>query len=431
MNETSSPVKKRPEQSYPLRRTVRATRPEATARVIEREGGRDEKVNVLFFASRLGGGGAEMHLLRVMNHLDRSKFRVSLAVTRPTGPLMSALAGDIKTHVLDTGSRDSTTVRMMRAIAPLRRLVNRERPDVVCSMMELANLVNLLASSGATHRPQIVLGVQTPPSIALRQGRQPVSRLALALIPRLYTRADGIIALSRGVADDVASLAPRAADRITTIYNAGFESSVIEKAREPLADDERPGAHPVIVACGRLKALKGFNHLIDALAIVRKSVAAELWIIGEGEERAKLEKQIARLGLNDCVRLMGFKLNPYKYMAAADVFVLSSLYEGFGNVIVEAMACSTPVVAADCPYGPREIIEDGETGLLVPPADAGAMAKAILRVLTDRELKERLVRGARARAVDFSAETIAAAYGDALLDLVNDGACKSPGGGGD
>jgi glycosyltransferase involved in cell wall biosynthesis len=376
------------------------------------------KVHVLFFASRLGGGGAEMNLLRVMNHLDRRLFRVSLAVTRAAGSFESALAGDVSRHVLETGARDSSTVRMMRSVIPLRRLIREQRPDVICSMMEMANVVNVLACRGLRPRPKIVLGVQTPPSISLRHDRHLVNRLLLTLIPRLYPQADKVIALSHGVAASVVALAPGVRDRIAVIYNAGVEDSLLEKAREPLAPGERPEGVPVVVACGRLKALKGFDYLIEALAQVRQTIAAELWIVGEGEERGRLEKLAARLGLGDRVRFLGFQSNPFKYMAAADVFALSSHFEGFGNVIVEAMACGTPVVSSDCPYGPGEIISEGENGLLVPVASASGLAGAILRILTDRELKEKLSRNGLKRAQDFHAGTIAASYGDELRGMV-------------
>jgi glycosyltransferase involved in cell wall biosynthesis len=182
---------------------------------------------------------------------------------------------------------------------------------------------------------------------------------------------------------------------------------------------------PLVVACGRLKPLKGFAHLIEALAEVRKSVPAHLWIVGEGDERASLERKIRRLGLQSCVRLLGFRQNPYMYMAAADVFVLSSLYEGFGNVIVEAMACGTPVVATDCPYGPREIIRDGEDGLLVEPSSAQSLARGILRVLGDAELKKRLSEKGSARARDFEAKSIADRYGELFLRVANGAAARA------
>jgi glycosyltransferase involved in cell wall biosynthesis len=141
--------------------------------------------------------------------------------------------------------------------------------------------------------------------------------------------------------------------------------------------------------------------------------------MGVGELQQCLEEQIRALGLTHCVRLLGFQQNPYQYMAAADVFALSSIFEGFGNVIVEAMACGTPVVATDCPYGPAEIISDGVNGLLVPPARADALASALLRVLTDPALKKQLSCNGQKRSQDFHAQAIASAYGEMFLRVVN------------
>lgn len=375
-----------------------------------------DRLRVLFFTSTLGGGGAEKHLLRVINHLDRAKFKVSLALARPRGEFESALSPDIRMYHLNRGSEGSSTIRMLRAIKPLREVVRRERPHLIFSGMDLANLVNIAATRGLEDAPKIMLGVQTPPSIAYGHSRHPVAQMILRLIPRLYPKADGIVALSKGVARDLAALAPGVHERTTVIYNAGVEREVLEKACERVPASELPRA-PLIVACGRLKALKGFSTLLDALVEVRKAVPAHLWIVGEGEQRPFLEKKIRRLGLNDCVRLLGFQQNPFKFMAAADLFVLSSHFEGFGNVIVEAMACGAPVVATDCPFGPGEIISDGENGILVAPKSADALVEGILRVLRDRSLKERLARGGQVRARAFDAEAVARAYGELFLNV--------------
>ena len=379
--------------------------------------GRKGRLSVLLFTTALGGGGAEKHLLRVANHLDRERFRVSLALVKPEGEFEQALAPDVEKFHLNPRRKGSTTLRALQSIGPLRRLLESERPDLVFSVIDLVNLVSVHAAGGAAARPRVVLGVQTPPSIAY-DSRHPVSKLILRLLPRLYPRADHVVALSRGVAEDLVSLSPRTRGRVSVIHNAGFEREVAELAREPLPADERP-AGPLVVACGRLKPLKGFEYLIDALAEVRKTVPAHLWIVGEGEQRAALERNIKRLGLETCVRLLGFRSNPYRYMAAADVFVLSSLFEGFGNVIVEAMACGTAVVATDCPYGPREIIEDGVSGLLVKPASASSLARGILRVLGDEELKNRLASKGLERARDFEADAIADEYGELFLRIAN------------
>jgi glycosyltransferase involved in cell wall biosynthesis len=383
-----------------------------------RSNGSARKLHILFFTSKLGGGGAEKHMLRLVNHLDRDQFRVSLAVVKPRGEFEPAVASDVKRHYLNRSSKGSSTIGMLRSIRPLRRVIEQERPDVVFSVIDLANIANVLAARGIAAPPKVILGVQTPPSIAYGESWHPVSKLILRLMPKLYPRADRIVALSKGVAADLVSLSSGTDDRISVIYNAGVEADLLEKLHEKLGADELPSSR-LLVACGRLKALKGFDYLIEALAEVRKTVPATLWIVGEGEERAALEKKAQRLGLQDCVRLLGFQNNPFKYMAAADVFVLSSLFEGFGNVIVEAMACGVPVVATACPYGPQEIISDGQNGILVPPADAPALAAGILRVLNDGAVSRKLAVAGKERSNDFNAQTIATAYGNLFSEVVN------------
>lgn len=383
-----------------------------------RNGHRGRRIHVLFYTSTLGGGGAEKHLLRLANHLDREKFRVSLALIKSAGQFEPAVAADITKYYLTGKSQGSSTLGMLRSIRPLRRVMQREQPDLVFSVLELANFANIFAAGGIESPPKIIIGVQTPPSIAYQRTLHPVSRLIFRLIPRIYPRADRVVALSHGVAKDVSLIASGTRNRMAVIHNAGVESDLREKLREEISPHQLL-SRPLLVACGRLKALKGFDYLLDALVEVRRTVPASLWIIGEGEERRALEMKIRRLGLANVVQLLGFQENPFKYMAAADLFVLSSLYEGFGNVIVEAMACGVPVVATDCPYGPREIIEDGKNGILAPPADAAGLASAILRVLSDDTVKAKLSAEGKTRANDFDARTIAAEYGNLFLNVVN------------
>lgn len=378
----------------------------------------DNRVHVLFFTSSLGGGGAEMHLLRVINHIDRRRFRLSLALTRSGGAYESALAGDVQLHILNTGTVNSSTLRMARAIKPLRWLLQAEQPDVLCSVLDHANIVAMLAAQGLQQRPRVVLGVQNTPSIKYWHSRHIRSRLNRLLISRLYPQADRVVALSQGVAEELMALMPGLCDSVEVIYNAGLDAEVLNKEREPIP--ALPCDGPLIVACGRLTEQKGFPYLIRAFAQVRRAIPACLWIIGEGSQRPYLEQQIRELGLADCVRLLGFQRNPFNYMASADVFVLSSLWEGFANVVVEAMACGAPVVATDCPHGPAEIIEHGVSGLLVPPADEAALAEAIERVLTDEELKRSLSHNGRARAQAFHAQVAASAYETLFLHLSRD-----------
>jgi glycosyltransferase involved in cell wall biosynthesis len=142
-----------------------------------------------------------------------------------------------------------------------------------------------------------------------------------------------------------------------------------------------------------------------------------LVLIGEGEEAESLTSLARELGVHTDVEFLGFQHNPYKYMARADVFALPSLWEGFGRVLVEAMACGVPVIATRCPSGPEEIVCDGASGLLVPPGDADALADAVLRVLTRPDLAHRLAQAGRRRAEDFRAETAVALYQQLFLDV--------------
>lgn len=375
------------------------------------------RTKVLFFTSSLGNGGAEMHLLRVINALDRQGFAPSVALAQLGGSYEAALAEDVALHGLNPAGIRSSTVRMVRAIAPLRRLIQREQPDIVCSVQAHANVAAILACQGLSRRPKLLVCAQNSPFEQYSRPWHPLDRAMLALMTRLYPQADRIVALSQGVAGELAALVDRSASPsppIDVIYNAGVDEAVTRGAQAALDLRDRIPNIPLLVACGRLHPQKGYPYLLEAVARVRETLPVHLWIVGEGPLRPVLERQIQQLGLTDAVRLLGFQTNPYQYMAAADLFVLSSLYEGFGNVIVEAMACGAPVLATDCPHGPAEILEQGQNGLLVLPADADALARHILKALQNPQLRERLARRGLARSQQFHATTIAQHYAAAF-----------------
>jgi len=376
------------------------------------------KYKILFVTSSLGGGGAEMHLLRLVNYLDRNQFKISLALAKSGGSYESFLKSDVNVNYLLANQIPSSTARMLLAIKPLRSLIKREKPDIICSVLDHASLISIIATQGLLKPPKVVVCVQNPPSINYSNPWHPINRVTLSLIPHFYPKADRIIALSKGVAEDLQDLVPTISDRISVIYNAGVDDRVINQSKEPISE-VKPHDIPLIVACGRLTEQKGFPYLIEAMAKVRQQIPAHLWIVGEGKLRPQLERQIQKLGLSDCVRLLGFKSNPYQYMATADVFVLSSLYEGFGNVIVEAMACGTPVIATDCPYGPKEIIIHERNGLLVPSKSAIDLANAIIEVLSNCQLREQLSHKGFDRSGDFNAQLVAKSYEEQLIQILN------------
>jgi len=377
-------------------------------------------IRILFFTTRLGGGGAELQLVRVATNLDPDEFEVDIAVCRADGEYEARLPPRMRVHPLAPVRLRSSVASLVTSAIPLRRLVRTLAPDIVCSFLDAANVAVALA---VERGPALVACVQNTLSEAYGTGERAIVRIVPPLVRRTYARFDRIIVLSQGAADDLLSQVPAVGPRTTVVHNAGLDDTLLAQAALPI---DRPVPRPLIVACGRLAAQKGYRYLLDAFAVIRRETGAHLWILGEGPERAAIERQIATLRLGDAVALLGFQKNPYAYMAAADVFVLSSLYEGFGNVIVEAMATGRPVVSTDCPSGPREIISDGTDGLLVPPADAGALAAAIARVLRDRALAARLGTAARRRAGDFHVASSAAGYADVFRAVARRSRARQP-----
>lgn len=366
--------------------------------------------HVLFFTSELGGGGAEKHLLRVANHLPRERFRTTIAVARGGGAYEADVAPD--TPVLPLGGGATH-----RAGPALRRLLARERPDLVCSVLDMPNILLLGAAATLRNRPAVIACVQNPPLTQFANSGGIRPRMRVAAMRLAYPRADAVIALTEGVRRDLLQLAPALKDRATVVFNAGFDSGVARLAAEPEPEIASSEGRR-LVACGRLVPQKGFDSLIRALARVRERVDARLWLVGDGPLRKELEAEAVRAGVRDAVRFVGFQRNPYRYMGAADAFVLSSRWEGFGNVIVESLAVGTPVVATDCPYGPREILRAEEGGLLVEPGSDGALAEGILRMLEEPGLRDRLAVAGIRRASDFSPDAVADEYGrvfDAVL----------------
>jgi len=374
-------------------------------------------VRLLFVLPSLGGGGAERASVDILRGIHRDKFRVSLALFSCSGSFLPQVPTDVRVHDLHGGPQND-----LRLVWHLATLLRREQPAIVLSVLRYANLVALLARRLSGSRARVVINEQNLPSAEFAQfGGGAVKGLAMRW---LYPGADRIAAISRGIARELTSRYGVPDDRVRVIHNPVDLDRVRALAAEPPGHPwlqptpfQAARRYPLVVGVGRLHPQKGFAHLIRAFARVRKTRPCNLIILGEGPERANLERLIAELGLRDDVALPGFHANPYSVMRHANLFVLSSLYEGFGNVLVEALALGTPVISTRCPVGPDEIITDGVHGLLVPPGDDGALAQAILRALADDELRRRLSANGPARASDFALENIVDQYESEFAQL--------------
>jgi glycosyltransferase involved in cell wall biosynthesis len=283
------------------------------------------------------------------------------------------------------------------------------------SVLRYANLITLLARRSSGVETRVIINEQNLPSaeFALFGG----GRIKRRFLRWLYPHADLVTTISRGIALELSDLGGIPPDRIRVIPNPVDIERVTSMGK--VLPDHRwfREEQPIVVAVGRLHRQKGFDHLVRAFAQVRRAFPSKLVIVGEGPERHELELLIEELHLGDHVALPGFSLNPYAYMAHAAALVLSSVYEGFGNVLVEALALGVPIVSTRCPVGPEEILADGRTGILVPPGDPQALAEAMLRVLGDKEMQRRLASSGPHRAADYAQARIVEQYQSVIESL--------------
>jgi glycosyltransferase involved in cell wall biosynthesis len=243
-------------------------------------------------------------------------------------------------------------------------------------------------------------------------------RLFTAAMRVACPMADLIVATSRGVADDLVESFGGNVGRVRVVPNPVDIAAVTAAAQEPLdAAFADRWTHPVIVAAGRLAEAKNYPLLIEAFAILRERTPASLFILGQGDQEAALRELIRVRGLGEFVHLCGFQRNPWKFIARADVFALTSRYEGFGNVLVEAMACGVPVVATSS-AGTRDIVTPGAGGVLVERHEPSAVAAALAQVLGDSAMRRQMADAARRQSEQYRTESVALSYDRVLTEAL-------------
>jgi glycosyltransferase involved in cell wall biosynthesis len=346
---------------------------------------------IALFTRDLAGGGIGRVIVNLTGGFAERGHPVDVVLARRRGPYLTQLAPGVR--VLDLG-----VDRTLWCVPGLVRYLRHARPRALIACADGANVIALWAKRLAGGPTRVLISTHTNLSENARRARETRGRLMPHFARRFYRWADHVIAVSEGVAADLAETARLDRQRIRVIYNPVDTSNIVEHAKEPLAHPWfGAGEPPVILSAGRLTRQKDYPTLIRAFAAVRERRAARLMILGEGEDRAGLEALARELGCAADLCLAGFVANPYPYLAAARLFVLSSAWEGFGNVLIEALALGTPVVATDCRFGPSEILEGGRLGRLVPVGDVEALADAMAASLAAPPPAEAGIR----RAHDF------------------------------
>lgn len=353
----------------------------------------------------LSGGGVERMRLALIPYFQNAGYQIDLVLQQKQGALVPQIPGGVT--VIDLASSST-----LRSFPKLWGYWHRKKPDVFLSALGHNNLLACFIKSVSQTKTRLIVSQHNAMSAEVERGSWKYKLLPL-LSKYLLPCADSIIAVSNGVADDLANCCSIARHRISTIYNPvidnGFDDRAQKEVNHPWFNQNETS---VILAAGRLTPQKDFATLIRAFSILRRTMTAKLLILGEGEQRSELEFLITELGLGQDIQLIGYCQNPLPYMRQASLFVLSSRYEGFGNVLVEALACGTPVISTDCPHGPAEICSGLPYDALCEVGQPEKLAKLMIRTLNSKLAPDALKEYTKPYMAECSAQHYLSVFRD-------------------
>ena len=358
-------------------------------------------MKIFFYINVLGGGGAERVVANLANQLSRNKHDVSV-VTSYLVDNEYALDMGVKRYQLEEEKyQDSFLQRNIRRVWHLRKLLKREKPDVLISFMAEPNYRAIVASFGLTTKT--IISVRNDPN------REYAGKIGAFLGRNLLPLADGCVFQT----EDAKSWFPaKLQNKSKIIFNA---------VREDFYQVKRNPIKGTVVTCGRLNEQKNHKMLIEAVEkVVQNNKDVCLHIYGDGDLKNELEQLIENKDLKGVVVLKGATTDVESVLASADIFVMSSDYEGMPNALMEALAVGVPCISTDCPCGgPRMLIKEGENGCLVPVNDSVQMANVLEKLLINQDFKYKLGEKARERALEYRPEKIFREWLDFIIGIVN------------
>ncbi|WP_146197917.1 glycosyltransferase [Caulobacter endophyticus] len=356
--------------------------------------------DVLILLHDLRGGGAERAMLRLAGGMAAAGRRVHLLLVSAQGDYLSEIPPAVTMSDLGGGS-------VFGAIPAIAKALKTYQPRAFLAALTHVNVAAIIAAALAGYRGRLVVSERNQISAKAAAAKSLREKITYAVAPWAYARTDGIVAVSDGVAKDLITFARLPAEIVHYVHNPVYDAGLAVRGEAPAPHPWlEDGGAPVIIAVGRLHEQKDFATLLAGFFELRATRPARLIIFGEGPERQALERLISGSAFAADVALPGFCTNPFAAMSRAAMLVLSSRWEGFPNVLVEAMSCGAAVAATDCPSGPQEILDGGRYGPLVKVGDASGLAMAMSAVLDNPDAGPI----AAERAKVFSVERAAASY---------------------
>jgi len=358
------------------------------------------------------GGGVEKMMVYLANNFAMRGYKVDLLLIRNRGPYKDLVAQNVNLIDFKKG-------RLISSILPLIRYLKENKPDVLLTATDFMNIGAYFANLISSTNTKLVLSERTILSRKSDNNHNKIyKRIHRRIVNHVYSRGDKIIAISNGTKEDLVINYNIPEEKIAVIYNMVKTEDIVSltaKEKRELFDQhfqDKNYNSQIVIGIGRLVALKNFHYLIDAIRLLsEENKSLKLLILGEGPERQNLQGLIDSYGLGERIKLIGFVKNPNDYMQISNVFALTSIYEGFGNVVIEAMASGLPVIVTDCVGGPKEIVDFGKYGDVVPLDNLEVLAKTIQKVL-----RKEVNLDVSKRIKDFSIEKISEEYLRILLD---------------
>ncbi|RDY27391.1 glycosyltransferase [Romboutsia weinsteinii] len=333
---------------------------------------------IALFIPTLEIGGAEKVMINLAKGFSELGYDIDIILVKAKGDYLKQVPKSV--NIVDLNSKSA-----MASISSLTTYLVNAKPYALISAIENCNVAALIAKKRAKVDTKVIVTIHTTLSRILEDVKNIKVKLNMILQKKLYKRADKIVAVANNTAEDAAKVLGILRDDIDVIYNPIINDELINKSKENVSGKffNQEGVKNLL-AVGRLNEAKGFDTLIKGFNLLLKQrTDVRLTILGEGEKRPELEQIIDELGINDYVDMPGFCENPYAYMSKCSIFVLSSKWEGLSNVIIEAMSCGARIISTDCKSGPKEILDNGRYGKLVPVGDEQEICKGIIEVLNN------------------------------------------------